>query len=54
MTLILLLLAAFSVGSEAKAKVCKPPPGSPKCVCETSEGTIDLTPLGNADGVTAK
>ena len=40
------LLVKLSLAQEP----CIPPAGKPNCVCDTPEGTIDLSSLSNTDG----
>lgn len=44
--LLLLLCCIY----ELHCQVCTPPSGYPTCVCQTSQGLIDLTSIASQNG----
>ena len=44
--LLLLLCSIY----ELHCQICSPPPGYPTCVCQTSQGLIDLTSIASSNG----
>ena len=47
-----LLLVIASLYSSVHSQLCTVPNGKPKCVCETAQGTIDLTSVAEKTYVT--
>lgn len=50
MYIYMTIVLSFVLFEIAQCGVCKPPAGSPRCVCDTPDGRIDLSSIGNKDG----